>query len=164
MIAGMYVLGYELSNAGQVSLPLVRAATCLLQRFQLLEFRRICRIRLANEQASHRADAGVQRMRSIELLHVHLLTPLLCQLALGPVLVQSVALRPTKRPAALVAGDVIVRLDAVQAAHANRRRDLGRAAHQRRLLYDNLIRFDVTCGYQMATQQLVLRYLQQFSF
>lgn len=99
-------------------------------------------------------------MRSIELLYIYFLATRLCHLAFGFVLVQRLTLRATQWPAALVAGDVIAGLDAVQAAHANGCRDLCRSTHQGRLLQDNLIGLDVTCGHQVATQQLVVRYLQ----
>lgn len=73
-------------------------------------------------------------MWSIEFLHIHLLSTILCQLTLGLVLVQRSAFDAAQWPTAFVAIDVIVGLDAVQAAHANRCRDLCRTTHQWRLL------------------------------
>lgn len=84
----LLLLGYKLPNAGQIGFPLIGSTSRLLHRLQLLELLRIRRIYLINEQTTHCADAGVQRMRSIELLHIHFLATILCQLALGLVLLQ----------------------------------------------------------------------------
>jgi len=58
-------------------------------------------------------------MRSIELLDIDLLTPILSDATLRLVLVQGFALRSAQWPSALLALDVILRLNAVETAKAH---------------------------------------------
>jgi len=95
-------------------------------------------------------------MWSTELLHINLLTPILGQTALRLVLIQGLALRSAQRPTALLALDVILRLDAVQTAQANGCGDLCWSPDQRRLLQDYLVWFNGAGGHQMPAQLLIV--------
>lgn len=135
---------------------MVGSPTGGFQRLELLELGCLLRTGFANQETPDSADTGVEGMGAIELVNIDLLTTVLGELAFRLVLLQRLALRPAERPTALFAVYMILRLDAVQAAHANGRRDLSRTPDQGRLPEYNLIRFDGAGGHQVPAKLLAV--------